>query len=50
MYQNSSQPSSPPHNYIGLGKPKIISPKKLLKLQIENAKLKEELHEYEVVD
>ena len=50
MPPNSSQPSSPPHNYIGLGKLKIISPHKLLKLQTENAKLKEELHEYEVLD
>lgn len=45
-----SQPSSPPKNSTGLGRPKIISPHKFLKLQTKNAQLKEELHEYEVLD
>jgi regulator of replication initiation timing len=41
---------SPPPNLTGLGSPEIISPEKFFKLQTKNAHLKENLHEYEVLD
>ena len=45
-----SQPNSPPHNSTRLDRPKMISPRNILKLQEENEQLKEELHEYKELD
>ena len=47
---NCSQTNSPPKNSTGLDRPKMISPQNVLKLQEENVQLKEELHEYKVLD